>query len=165
MGTLKPKLGTAIIPLPTAQPSSEGSLFQNHRGRHQGFPGGGMVMWPGMAPAFSRLFAGRKRPGTLRLRRNPGFTGDLKQMEARWLAGTSFRGYGATLTVGVGLPIPILNEEILAYAAKSDEELYAPIADYSDSYPNNKRQPGSGKLRPVKNRLITCRARRSRWLP
>lgn len=64
--------------------------------------------------------------------------GDLKQMSPRWLVGTSYLGYGATLTVGIGLPIPILNEEILEYAAKSDEELYAEIVDYGDDYPNFK---------------------------
>jgi uncharacterized protein (DUF39 family) len=67
--------------------------------------------------------------------------GDLKQMKTGWLVGASFRGYGSTLTVGLGIPIPILNEEILALAAKTDDELYAPIVDYSDNFPNNK--PGN----------------------
>lgn len=58
-------------------------------------------------------------------------------MDAKWLTGASFQGYGSTLNVGVGIPIPILNEEILAYAAKPDKDLYAPIVDYSSSYPNN----------------------------
>ena len=65
-------------------------------------------------------------------------TGDLKQMSPRWLRGASFTGYGVTLTVGVGLPIPILNEEILHFASVSDEDLVAPVVDYSDAYPNCK---------------------------
>ncbi len=63
-------------------------------------------------------------------------TGNLKNMSPRWLRGASFVGYGATLTVGVGLPIPILNEEILHFAAVSDEDLIASVVDYSEAYPN-----------------------------
>jgi uncharacterized protein (DUF39 family) len=62
--------------------------------------------------------------------------GDLKQMSPRWLVGTSYLGYGATLSVGIGIPIPILNEEIARYAAMKDEELYAPIVDYGAAYPS-----------------------------
>ena len=43
--------------------------------------------------------------------------GDIKQMSPKWLVGTSFQGYGVTLTVGMGIPIPIVNEEILKYAS------------------------------------------------
>ena len=62
--------------------------------------------------------------------------GDLKQMNPRWLAGTSMLGYGATLTVGIGIPIPLLNEEVCRFAATGDDELYAPIVDYGNAYPN-----------------------------
>lgn len=62
--------------------------------------------------------------------------GDLKKMKAEWLRGTSFEGYGGTLTVGMGIPIPILNEEIMKYTAVKDEEIYAQIIDYSHDYPN-----------------------------
>jgi uncharacterized protein (DUF39 family) len=61
--------------------------------------------------------------------------GDLKGMSPRWLVGTSFLGYGATLTVGIGVPIPILSEEVLAYTAVTDEELLAPVVDYNETYP------------------------------
>ena len=63
-------------------------------------------------------------------------TGDLKQMSPRWLIGTSYLGYGATLSVGIGIPIPILNEEIARYAAMKDEELFAPVVDYGEAYPS-----------------------------
>jgi uncharacterized protein (DUF39 family) len=67
--------------------------------------------------------------------------GDLKQMSPKWLKGSSFLGYGASLTVGIGIPIPVLDEDILRFAAASDEELYAPVVDYGDAYPN--RKPGN----------------------
>ncbi len=64
--------------------------------------------------------------------------GDLKQMKPEWLVGTSMLGYGSTLTVGMGIPIPILSEEILNYTAVKDEAIFAPIVDYAEGYPQRK---------------------------
>jgi uncharacterized protein (DUF39 family) len=64
--------------------------------------------------------------------------GDLKQMSSKWLVGSSFQGYGASLTVGIGLPIPILDEEIVKFTAVSDSEISAPVVDYSRDYPRGK---------------------------
>jgi uncharacterized protein (DUF39 family) len=63
-------------------------------------------------------------------------TGNLKEMSPAWLRGTSITGYGVSLTVGIGIPIPILNEEIVRYTAVKDEDLYAPVVDYSKDYPS-----------------------------
>jgi len=64
--------------------------------------------------------------------------GDLKQMSPKWLVGTSMLGYGCTITVGIGVPIPILSEEILRYTTVTDAEIFSAIVDYSDAYPNLK---------------------------
>ncbi len=61
--------------------------------------------------------------------------GDLKQMSPEWLKGASFTGYGASLAVGVGVPIPILNEEICLNASLKNEDISAPIVDYGSDYP------------------------------
>jgi len=42
---------------------------------------------------------------------------------------------------GIGIPIPILNEEICRYTAVKDKEIWAPIVDYSEAYPQCK--PGN----------------------
>ena len=61
--------------------------------------------------------------------------GDLKQMKPEWLLGTSMLGYGATLIVGIGVPIPVLNEEIMKYVSLRDKDIYAQIVDYGINYP------------------------------
>jgi uncharacterized protein (DUF39 family) len=45
-------------------------------------------------------------------------------------------GYGCTITVGVGVPIPILSEEILEYTTVTDADIKAAVIDYSTDYPN-----------------------------
>lgn len=62
-------------------------------------------------------------------------TGNLKEMDPRWVVGVSMLGYGCSLAVGVGVPIPILNEEIARFAGVSDEEIYTQIIDYGSDYP------------------------------
>lgn len=82
-------------------------------------------------------------------------TGDLKMMSPKWLRGTSYTGYGVTLTVGIGVPIPILDEEILQYTTVRDEDIWTQVVDYSEAYPQynpgslgevNYRQLKSGKI-------------------
>jgi uncharacterized protein (DUF39 family) len=56
-------------------------------------------------------------------------------MQPQWLVGTSMLGYGCTLTVGIGIPIPILSEDILGYTTVTDANILAPVIDYSRVYP------------------------------
>jgi uncharacterized protein (DUF39 family) len=67
--------------------------------------------------------------------------GDLKRMSADFLRGVSMVGYGTSLAVGIGVPIPILDEELALSTAVSDAELYAPVIDYSRDYPENRPAP------------------------
>ncbi len=56
--------------------------------------------------------------------------GDLKHMSPRFLRGATIHRYGATLYVGLGVPIPIINERVAATAATPDEEIHTEIVDY-----------------------------------
>ena len=62
--------------------------------------------------------------------------GDLKQMSPEWLVGVSIQGYGCSLAVGIGIPIPILNEEMAKYTSVSDNDLFTQIIDYGIDYPD-----------------------------
>jgi uncharacterized protein (DUF39 family) len=61
--------------------------------------------------------------------------GDLKRMTSRFLRGASITGYGTSLNVGIGVPIPILNEALAKFTSVSDSEIYAAIIDYGSDYP------------------------------
>jgi L-aspartate semialdehyde sulfurtransferase len=61
--------------------------------------------------------------------------GDLKKMDPRWVAGVSLLGYGCSLAVGIGVPIPILNEEMARFTGVSDAEIFTQVIDYGNDYP------------------------------
>jgi uncharacterized protein (DUF39 family)/CBS domain-containing protein len=56
--------------------------------------------------------------------------GDLKQMSASFLRGGTISRYGCTLFVGLGIPIPILDEQMAAEAGRGNEELFIDLVDY-----------------------------------
>ncbi len=66
-------------------------------------------------------------------------SGDLKQMSTEFIRAASFTGYGCTLAVGLGIPIPILDEDMARYTAVKDGDIYAQIVDYSRDYPNGRK--------------------------
>ncbi|MBL7173880.1 MAG: homocysteine biosynthesis protein [Desulfobacteraceae bacterium] len=61
--------------------------------------------------------------------------GDLKEMDPKWVVGVSMLGYGCSLAVGVGIPIPIINSEMARFTGIADEEIYTQIIDYGNDYP------------------------------
>lgn len=64
--------------------------------------------------------------------------GNLKEMDPKWVVGVSILGYGCSLAVGLGVPIPILDEEMARFTAVSDEEIRTQIIDYGTDYPKGK---------------------------
>ncbi len=142
MGVLKPGLGNAnYCSAGQLSPLLNDPLYRTTGIGTRVFLGGGTgyVAWTGTQhnPTAPRSENGVPRAGAGTL----ALIGDLKQMKPEWLMGTSFQGYGVTLTVGVGIPIPILDEETCRFAAVKDADIYAPIVDYSEAYPQV--EPGS----------------------
>lgn len=62
--------------------------------------------------------------GTLMLK------GNLKEMSSDYVRAASFTGYGSTLYMGIGIPIPILNEKIAKASAVTDRDIVTEILDY-----------------------------------
>lgn len=142
MGVLKPHLNSAnycsagqLSPLlndPTYRTIGIGTRL---------FLGGGIgyVAWYGTQhnPDVPRSPEGIPRAGAGTL----AVIGDAKQMSGEFIKGASFIGYGATMFVGIGIPIPIIDEEMAYLTSRSDEDFYAQVVDYGNDYPN--REPGS----------------------
>jgi len=61
--------------------------------------------------------------------------GNLRGMNSRYLRGVTIRGYGVSLSVGLGIPIPIIDEEMARFTGVSDKDILAPVVDYSSDYP------------------------------
>jgi uncharacterized protein (DUF39 family) len=136
MGVLRPKGGNAnYCSAGQLSPLLNDPLYQTIGIGSRIFLGGGQgfIVWRGTQhnPNVKR--------GANQVPRTPAGTlsvlGDLKEMSPEWLVGASFQGYGCTLIVGVGVPIPLLNEEIAQYTAVKDEDIYTQIVDYSKDYP------------------------------
>ena len=142
MGVLKPNLGNANYSTSGAlSPLLNDPDYQTIGIGTRVFLGGGIgyVAWHGTQhnPHVPRLDndVPRAPAGCLSL------IGDLKQMSPRWLVGTSMLGYGTSLTVGVGVPIPILSDDILRHTMVTNAEIVAPVVDYAVAQPQ--REPGN----------------------
>jgi len=139
MGVLKPNLGNAnYCTSGQLSPLLNDPYYKTIGIGTKVFLGGdiGYVAWHGTQhnPNVTRTDNGvpKEPAGTLSL------IGDLKRMKPEWLVGVSMLGYGCSLAVGIGVPIPILSEEILHYTLVTDAEIFAPIIDYSEAYPKMK---------------------------
>ncbi|MGQ9632459.1 MAG: homocysteine biosynthesis protein [bacterium] len=162
MGTLKPNFGNAnYCSAGQLSPLLNDPYYKTIGIGTRIFLGGaqGYVCWEGTQhnPTVPRGSNGVVKAGAGTL----AVIGDLKKMSPDWLKGASFRGYGATLIVGIGIPIPILDEEMARYTAVKDSEIFAPIVDYSEDYPNCKPSPyGEVSYAELKSGHITINGKR-----
>ena len=167
MGTLKPRAANANY----CSAGQLSPLFNDPYYRTIGlgtriFLGGGVgyVTWHGTQhnPAVERTPQGIPlRPaGTLWV------MGDLKQMSSAFLVGVGIQGYGCSLSVGLGVPIPLLNEEIAAQTGISDEEIFTQVIDYGNDYPQGVgRSLAQVSYAELKSGVITFQGRRVPTVP
>ena len=167
MGTLKPRAANANY----CSAGQLSPLFNDPYYRTIGlgtriFLGGGVgyVTWHGTQhnPAVERTPQGIPlRPaGTLWV------MGDLKQMSSAFLVGVGIQGYGCSLAVGLGVPIPLLNEEIAAQTGISDEEIFTQVIDYGNDYPQGVgRSLAQVSYAELKSGVITFQGRRVPTVP
>ncbi len=135
MGTLKPKAANAnYCSAGQLSPLLNDPYYKTIGMGTKIFLGGGVgyVAWQGTQhnPSVKRTEKGVpvSPAGTLWV------MGDLKLMSPKWLVGVSIQGYGCSLAVGLGIPVPILNEEMAEYTGVSDDEIFTEIVDYGHDY-------------------------------
>ncbi len=132
MGTLLPKFGN--VTYSTAGELSP--LLNDPEYRTIGigtriFLGGtqGFVAWEGTQhdPAQERLPNGTpvSLAGTLAV------IGDLKQMDSRYIRAAVYEKYGVSMFVGIGIPIPILDEDMVRKTAITNRDILTTVVDKS----------------------------------
>jgi uncharacterized protein (DUF39 family) len=132
LGPLQPRLGNAVY----SNPGAISPLFNDPNLELVGigtkiFLGGGIgyIAWEG-----TQHFPLQKRlPNDTPV--GPAATvaliGDAKQMNARWVRGCYFKNYGSSLMLGVGVALPVLNEDVIRHCAVGDQDIVAPVMDFS----------------------------------
>ncbi len=125
LGTLKPRLGNANF-------CSAGALSPFMKGPLSRFvgPGTGVFLGGGLGQVVG---SGAAQPDLTLI-------GRLEDMSPRYVVGLSLQGFGCALALGVGLPLPILDEEAAAWAGRPDEELFLAVKDMAHDYPANSQR-------------------------
>lgn len=165
LGPLQPQLGNAVY----SNPGALSPLMNDPKLRLVGvgtkiFLGGGIgyVTWEG-----TQHFPLQKRlPNETPI--GPAATlaliGDAKQMNPKWVRGCYFKNYGPSLMLGVGIPLPVLDESVVQACAVTDKELVAPVIDFS--IPRRVRPTfGLVSYAQLKSGSITIERKRVRTAP
>lgn len=132
LGPLQPQLGNAVY-------ASNGALSPLLNDPHLRLVGIGTRIFLGGGIGYIAWEGTQHFPLQKRLANDtpigPAATlaliGDAKQMDPFWVRGCYFKNYGASLMLGVGIPLPVLDEEVIVRCAIRDEEVVAPIIDFS----------------------------------
>lgn len=69
--------------------------------------------------------------------------GDLKNMSTDYIRPAVFEKYGTSMFVGLGIPIPILDEDVMKSVSIEDKDIYTNIIDYSIQ---RRSKPSLGKV-------------------
>lgn len=167
MGVLKPKAGNANY-------CSAGQLSPLFNDPYYKTIGLGTRIFLGGGEGYVTWYGTQHKPSGKRTKKGVPLTpagtlwvmGDLKKMSPNWLVGVSLQGYGCSLAVGLGIPIPILNEEIVQYTAISDEDLFTQIVDYGYDYWNGiSKSYGQVSYAELKSGFINLKGKKVQTVP
>ena len=142
MGVLRPKLGNAnYCSAGQLSPLLNDPLFRTIGIGTRIFLGGGIGFVVNYGTQHNTDVPRTSSGAPSRPAGTVAVMGELRGMDPRYVTGYSMVGYGITLAVGLGIPIPVLDEEVVRAAAVRDDDLVAPVVDYSVDYPQ-----GTGKV-------------------
>jgi L-aspartate semialdehyde sulfurtransferase len=167
MGVLKPKAGNANY-------STSGQLSPLLNDPYYLTMGLGTRIFLGGAKGYIIGPGTQHRPDVKRTKggvpQSPAGTlmvmGDLKEMDPRWVMGVSMLGYGCSIALGIGVPIPVLNEDMARFTGVSDEELFTQIIDYGNDYPKGEAVSlGQVSYAELKSGTITFRGQSLHTVP
>ena len=132
LGTLQPELANAVY-------SNPGAISPLLNDPDLKLVGIGSKIWLGGGVGYIAWEGTQHFPLQKRLpNRTPigpastvALIGDAKQMDAHWVRGCYFTNYGSSLMIGVGVPLPVLDESVIAACAVQDKDIVAPVIDFS----------------------------------
>ena len=132
MGVLKPRMGNINY-------STAGELSPLLKDPHLRTIGIGTRIFLGGAPGYvawqGTQFVTEKPRNDKGIPLAPAATlaviGDLKKMSPAYLQPAVYEKYGTSLFVGIGIPIPVLDEDLLANLAVENKDIHTNIVDYS----------------------------------
>jgi uncharacterized protein (DUF39 family) len=132
LGPLQPRLGNAVY----ANPGAISPLWNDPNLRLIGvgtrlFLGGGVGYVTGEGTQHFPLQKRLPNDTPIGPAATLAVMGDARQMHPFWVRGCYFTGYGPSLMLGVGVPLPVLDEDVITHCAVQDEDLVAPVVDFS----------------------------------
>lgn len=132
LGPLQPRLGNAVY----SNPGALSPLLNDPRLRLIGvgtriFLGGGVGYVAGEGTQHFPLQKRLPNETPIGPAATLALMGDAKQMTPQWVRGCYFKQYGPSLMLGVGIPFPVLDEDVVRCCGVTDADLVAPIIDFS----------------------------------
>lgn len=134
MGTLLPQFNNVTY-------STSGELSPLFNDPHYRTIGIGTRVFIGGAQGYVAWEGTQHNPGQVRgengvpvgAAASLAIVGNVKEMDSRFIKAAIYEKYGVSLFVGIGIPIPILDEEMLRCTLVRNSEIFTNIIDYSVS--------------------------------
>lgn len=90
--------------------------------------------------------------------------GDLKAMSTEYIKPAVYEKYGTSMFVGIGIPIPVLDEEMVKFLSVQNKDIYTNIFDYSHPL-RNKPSLGKVSYAELRSGSVTLNGRKIKTAP